>query len=258
LWTLSVEEQFYLLFPLIALITPTRRRVAVTILLMCAAPVVRYMYSQSINVVGDDAGWRAFSVYAASICHFDAFLMGSLIARCEQRLRTKPRYANVLWIVALSATGVYVVSYLAINRSLGATGIDALRNIVSGVLYGQNREVFVYVVLNLLACAVLVHVLLQRRFSGIFAIRALSATGRVSYGGYLFHALVLWLISPLFLTPVQDQPLGTRLLLFVSGWVITVAVAHMSFRWFEQPLLQWSRKRSSGPFSSAVPRLQQS
>lgn len=246
LWTLSIEQQFYLLFPLLALLVPERRQVAVCALLIAAGPLLRWAYSQSLDTsMAGNPGLQAFAVYAATHCHTDAFLMGSLIARLEPRLRASPRSATGLWAVALLVAVAYTTIYVGINRQLGASGVEALRNVVSGVLYGQYREVFVYLAIDLLAAAALVHVLLGRWGTGALAWAPIAWVGRVPYGGYLFHALVLWAVGTLLLNgSVKDLPLTQRLLAFVGVWLVTVLLASASFVWFETPVARKWRDRS--------------
>lgn len=246
LWTLSIEQQFYLLFPLLALLVPERRQIAVCAVLITVGPLLRWAYSQSLETsMAGDPGLHAFAVYAATHCHADAFLMGSLIARLEPRLRASPRAATVLWAVALLVAVAYAATYIGINQQFGASGVDALRNVVSGVLYGQHREVFVYLAIDLLAAAALVHVVLGRWGSGPLAWAPIAWVGRVSYGGYLFHALVLWAAGQLlFDGSVKDLPLAQRLLAFAGVWLGTVVLASASFVWFETPIAQKWRDRS--------------
>lgn len=242
LWTLSVEEQFYLFFPLIALFTPARARLPISLALIVAGPLVRYVYVGTISGLEGDAGWRAFAVYAASICHFDAFLMGSLVARFEPRIRAMPWISDALWVAATTCGIIYVVTYVQINRSLGASGIDAVRNVLSGILYGQQREVFGYVVVDLLASAALVHAILRRQLSRLLSSPTVTLVGRVSYGGYLFHPLAIWLMNFALATKAKDLPIGPRLLFFAAAWALTVTAAYASFRWFETPIAQWGRR----------------
>ena len=250
LWTLSVEQQFYLLFPLIALFLLPRAQIAVTVALICAGPLLRWLWSQALLTShGSDPGAMAFAVYAASVCHFDAFLIGSLIAHLQPRLRACPRASNVLWWVALLGAAAYAATYVAINHRLGAQGVDALRNVFSGVLYGQHREVLVYVAVDAVAAAALVHAVLQRRGSRLLAWAPLAWVGRVSYGGYLFHLLVLWWLAQLLDAKLKDLPLEGRLLGFVAVWLVTVALASASFRWFELPL---ARRWRGGTVRSMV------
>ena len=72
----------------------------------------------------------------------------------------------------------------------------------------------------------------SRRGTTWLAWAPLVWVGRVSYGGYLFHSLVLWVFGQW----VQASSIGMRFFVFVSAWTVTVALASLSFRYFEQPL----------------------
>jgi peptidoglycan/LPS O-acetylase OafA/YrhL len=238
LWTLSVEQQFYLVFPLLVLCVPARAQWPLTLALVLAGPLLRWGFSSAVALQFDDAGQRAFAVYAASPCHVDAFLIGSLLARGGPRLYGAPRFAGTLSVVAALAAALYAGAYALVNMRLGAQGVDVLRNVVSGVLYGQGREVFAYVAVDLLAAALLVLALRGVRW---LAWPPLVHVGRVSYGGYLFHALVLWCAAEVIGGKVREQGLGLRLLAFAAVWAATVLLATASFRWFETPVARWGR-----------------
>ena len=71
-WSLAVEEQFYLLFPLLIWFTPTRRLPPIMYLLIVSAPIIRlatYAYS------GND-----WSAYVWMPARTDALAVGALIA----------------------------------------------------------------------------------------------------------------------------------------------------------------------------------
>ena len=246
LWTLSVEQQFYLVFGVFALALPVRAQLFASLALIAAGPLFRWGWSSLWQAeLQTDPLRHAFFVYAATPCHIDAFLLGSLIARLEPQLRARPRAVTAGSILALSFAALYAVVYVGINRGLGASGGQALRNVYSGILYGQGREVFVYLAVDLLAAVALIHVLLGRVGSTWLAARPLAWVGRVSYGGYLFHALVLWLVAR-YVTgdAVKDLPIAQRVLAFAALWSVTVALASASFRWFELPLARrWSHSK---------------
>ena len=256
LWTLSVEQQFYLFFPLLALALPQRWQTGVMLALVAAGPAIRWAWVQWLLTQpgGSDPGWLAFAVYAASPCHVDAFLIGALVARLEPQWRARPRACTALMLASLGVAIAYAVTYVLINRQLGASGIEQLRNVYSGILYGQGREVFVYLAVDLAALAALLHVLRRGRASAWLAWAPIAWVGRVSYGGYLFHALVLWGLARALDIAVQPLPLAQRLLFFVVGWSLTVLLASLSFRYVEQPLAR--RWRAGGTRATrAAPRL---
>ncbi len=245
LWTLSVEEQFYLVFPIIFLSLPRRIYAAVAITLIAAGPFIRYVYSAALQGTTADGGWLAFAVYAASFAHFDAFLIGALIAHFEDSIRIRRWVPVVLAGAAISVAAAYVAFYVHANYVMGASRVDLLRNIFSGILFGQGREVVVYTVVNLLAATAVVYAILQKSFLRMLAGRRITLVGRVSYGGYLYHALILWLISALVATP-STVAVPQRLALFALAWSLTVLVAYLSFRWFEAPILSWTKRPHAG------------
>jgi len=260
LWTLSVEQQFYLLYPLLALGLLQRWQSGAIAALIATGPLLRWGFAQALAAHGvTEPGDLAFAVYAATPCHLDAFLLGALVARLERGQHLDAATGRRIAIAAAAIALAYAATYVAINRALGATGIDMLRNVISGVLAGQQREVFVYLAVDAVALAVLVHTLRGGRGSAWLGSAPLAWVGRVSYGGYLFHALVLWGLARSLGLNSAELPVAGRLLFFAVGWSLTVALASASFVWIEQPLARrWRRGRAPaapGRGASSTPRV---
>ena len=260
LWTLSVEQQFYLFFPFLALLVPPRRQVPALMALIAVGPLLRWAW---LATIGSGFSWGStlvsqglffggleYGVYASSISHIDSFLTGALIARFSPTLTQRRLASNMLWVLALGATIAYVIFYVGVNYENGARGYDLLRNVISNNPHGQYREVFVYCAVNLLAAAVLLHVLLERRGSHALASRPAAWIGRVSYGGYLLHVAVLLAVGSPLIDAFPDLNIWIRrIAAFAIVWCITIALASISFRYFESPIARhWRRRRvSSGP-----------
>ena len=93
--------------------------------------------------------------------------------------------------VAVAVAVTYCASYIIINMANGAQGVDAFRNVISGILYGQKREVLVYIVMDLCALAIVAGAVAGWKPLKMMERPMLIAIGQASYGGYLLHALVL-------------------------------------------------------------------
>lgn len=243
LWTLSVEEQFYLVFPLLFLFLPRRTFLPVACVLILAGPLIRHLMSLALHSLDADPGFVAFGVYASSFTQFDAFLMGALVACRESWIRARPFTVACLSVFAALAMLAYVGGYAFINHMNGARGVDVLRNIVSGTLSGQGREAVLYSVLDLVWISAIMWAVLKPKLLHPLAWPIVTLVGRVSYGGYLYHALVLWVLftSVLHGDPVLDIP--SRIALFVVVWCTTVALAIATYHWFEMPIMAWANRR---------------
>jgi peptidoglycan/LPS O-acetylase OafA/YrhL len=228
-WSLAVEEQFYLLWPMLLILLLRRgwslqRSLTVLILSLWALKIGLVL---SLDV-SDDYLYRALETRS------DQLLIGCLLAVL---LRSEGRYHALFNALAGRRWALVVVvgSLLASVTLLHDT--VASKNLVG------------YAVEPLLIALLLPLVLIEARGSGWVA-RMLDAPvmvlmGQVSYGMYLYH--------PFIIHPVRNavnRLTGSMPLAMALSLLIVVAVAWASFRWIEMPLrkrlnLQTHRNRSS-------------
>ena len=244
LWTISVEEQFYILFPILILLLKRDRAIFGLIAICLLVPVLRNVMAGQMAAHGWDSERIAFGVYASSFGQFDAFASGALLAHFENAIRRHPQFATKMAWLALVMATVYVATYIGINIRSGAHGIDAIRNIVSGVLYGEKREVFVYIVMNFCAAATLAGAIAGWRVFNLIEHPLLVAVGQVSYGGYLLHAIVLLVMGEAIGWLFESQTVQIRIAFFLIAWCCTVAIAWLSYTTWERKLIRYGHKVS--------------
>lgn len=240
LWTISVEWQFYLAYGLLFIWAPRAWVIAGGVLVIVADPILRVI-AGAILLRHQAPLDAAFSIYSFSLLHFDAFAIGALLALFRDRLTG--RHGLVAGAVALAWLAIYLLVYAAIDHAQGARGIDVLRNLISGILIGQGREGPLYSIVDLLAASVLLVALDERIGLPLVGSRRLQYVGRISYGGYVYHQLMLTLVITLvppagFGGPGTAMRVGYDIATFLCCAALTIAAATASYHWLERPAMR--------------------
>ncbi|GAB4175892.1 MAG: acyltransferase [Terrimicrobiaceae bacterium] len=227
LWSLSVQEQFYLICPVL-LFFPARW--VVTMLFGVVA------FAVGFRVAGILAGWSDMVRWLLLPASLDAFAMGALIACARRRgVRWLGRLAG--WPALAGAAGAFAIS--RILRHLEGTGNPFLALV----------EVFEVVAISLLLLTVLDCI--RHPVTRLLALKPLADIGRISYGIFIWHMLVGVSLAPVldsFSISVVAQPfLHVSLLVAAS-----IGMAWLSWVSFEQPCVRWAAKASAvlGPVTN--------
>jgi peptidoglycan/LPS O-acetylase OafA/YrhL len=207
LWTVSIEEQFYIVWPAIVKMVKRRGMFIAAIVILLVATV-----SQFGAVMG---GAGAGYIYYASASRCASLVLGIFLALFVDRLPTitsRTRYLLVCgglvgWIVASARVSDFEGPASA--RILLDRGIISLASgaILYGCLYSRSKFV-----------------------RGDWVVRL----GKISYGLYMLHYAGLLFVLSLF-HPVRGWEL---LAVKMLGLVVTVVLAFVSYRWIESPFLR--------------------
>ncbi len=215
LWSLAVEEQFYLLWP--AMYRRLRRRgmLAVSLALLAVCPVLRALAFAHLLHTGDPLS-KTWMVA-------DNLALGAVLALL---LRwpgvTLRQFAALGW--GMFAAGASGVAALFAEHRMGT--LDVLRNSLGLSCF-------------LLVCgsAVVLMLCLFRERRLPEWMRAFVFFGEISYGLYLIHLLLLQIYDRAFGIGFQTD---WRLLLvrFAVANGAAVGIAAASRRWLEDPILR--------------------
>jgi len=217
LWSLAVEEQFYLVWPLVVWkLRESKALFYVLISVVIICPIVRMLLVQR--------GFSPLRLYLWTPFRIDALCWGALAAYCVRNFTA--RRVELAGAIALFA-GIAAVLLIAIKRH----GFDEYDGMVAG---------FGYTSLGLLFSGVLVRLLRMKSWSAsFFSVSPLRTLGKYSYGIYVYH----WLLAPLFVWTglICARATGSKgvgiLVPLLMAFVVTVPLAMLSYRFYERPWL---------------------
>ena len=234
LWTISVEEQFYLVFPVLFFFIPAGRLPSVLAILFGLGPLIRWVLVRDLFQLGVvTVPDLSDGIYYSSIGQFDAFLLGSFLAHCETQIRNTPQFTRNFAIGSMCALMLYGAVYALLDwRAPDVTGLARL----STEIFGGGRECFIYTVTDLCAATVIILAVREWKPLRFLASRPFAWVGLNSYSGYLYHLLAITLFSMLLLhmeprdlsLRAGEISLWIRLAAFAVTWCASVAAAYAS------------------------------
>jgi peptidoglycan/LPS O-acetylase OafA/YrhL len=219
LWSVSLEEQFYLIWPWVIRRSGVRRVVAFALGIMAVALVSRL----AMGILHPTFDW----VTKNSFTRIDGIAVGALLAVALHgrlpRLSAAARAALLFGCICV---------LLWIAHSFGLLRLPVR---LVPLMLGWP--------LAALACGgILVSVLgSSDAFTAPLRSGPLVYLGRISYGLYVFHELVLKLDDRLFPNHTVSGP--QMLAHWVFGLGGTIGLAAASYRWIESPFLRLKRRR---------------
>jgi peptidoglycan/LPS O-acetylase OafA/YrhL len=217
LWSLAVEEQFYLLWPLIVYATGRKALLRISLAIVIAAPVMRAVATPSFST--------HFPVYYLTPFRMDLLASGAILAWVQHWNRDLfsglsywPRFAL--------AGAVALLTALALIDPGFRTGANTVRG-----------NVLIYTLTNLLATSLVVTALIGTGIiCRILRNPVIRYVGTISYSMYLIHQSALIL---------AESVAPGRVISFCLGLAITILYATVSWYGMERRLLKKRRHDTS-------------
>ena len=233
-WSLAIEEQFYLVWPLVVALTSRR-----TLIWVCGGLIVAAFALRTVLVLG---GAHAILPYVLPFCRMDALAAGALVALAMRGDRTGPpvataRLLTIARIVA-TAAGVIVLAIWFVEDPFD--NADWSEPVMQTA--GYSALALGYAGIVTLAAGGPADSWLDR----FFRFSALRMLGRYSYALYLFHVPVRRFIRDEYF-PVASfptwlgSPLPGQLLFYVAATAPALALAWISWHLYERQWLALAR-----------------
>lgn len=217
-WSLAIEEQFYVAWPLVvALFAGARLRA------LCVAIILgSFLLRAGLYFTG--AHWTF--LYTSTVTRLDGLAAGALIA-------------------TLSSAQARALLPFAKWVGLGALAVLMLLSALGGGLYSEKVVTVALAAATLAFGALLLAThadALPQRAQRLLAAPSLRWLGLYSYGLYLLHYVLYWPIhtglDDLLPGLREDAPNRFVLICGMATLIATLAAAWAMFRYFEEPLLR--------------------
>lgn len=223
-WTLAVQEQFYLILPVLLRCTPRPGLGYVITGLFLMGPLCRLVVASALPTYE----WYGYDFLLFS--RSDAVGIGVLAAwilNAENAQKWLARKRSLL----CPATAVMFCGFAYVANSGYSLGTPAI------FVLGHSYRAIMYLILVLIACFAsqgIVGVLLR--------LGVLRELGRISYGLFLFHQMVFDILFHEVLGPTYEADLRMLWLAKLDAFLLTAILAELSWRYVEKPLIAWSHQ----------------
>jgi peptidoglycan/LPS O-acetylase OafA/YrhL len=243
LWSLAVEEQFYLLWPLAVYfcsLASLKRVILATIVL---SPIVRAVSYFAIRYLGYDDEFAGRAVYVLPFTQFDAFAFGAAISvwNLQNFQYLRRLIVAVGLLTALLGAAVILHQHFAYRAAFKAS-LGYQMYLLAG-----NGFIWAYSLLNLFSAAAVICAVRGLPAVGFLRNSIFTRTGVISYGIYVYHVPVLiglkWLLGPF----AENHSMAT----FIVYAGVVFVVSELSFRFVEKPFL--SLRNLRGRTTELVP-----
>ncbi len=225
MWSLAVEEQFYVVWPIVVLLIVSRWSLRAAGWIISGMAATSLLWRVWLWNTHDDAPNR---IYAATDTNALLLLAGCALAVLfvrGVRVEVTPLIAAAAGVMLLVIGGI-----LALLDPLLGTKFADLYDM------GTFRYVAAPALVALLAAAAIAY--LAQHHSRVMTFAALVLIGRLSYGLYLWH----WLVVHAYSKYVGRWPSG-RLVETVGLFVVSFALAGASWLLVERPMMRFKASK---------------
>lgn len=219
IWSIGVEEQFYLFWPTILKFNPQK------VFFICLIFILFYPF----------------------LPHFLQFYLIRIDAESETILLVEKIF-EVLKFNAMATGALFSLLYFNQNQLLFK--ILKFSKIIKKIIVvipfliwfiGIDLSFFQTPVYSIFFGLVIIFIV-EGTFVKFFEIKPLKFLGKISYGIYMYHWIILILFLELFSPYFKESYLLINLLLYLLVMGITIITSYISFIYFERPILRYKER----------------
>lgn len=222
LWSLALEEQFYLIYPVLIYLLPRR-----LLSWFLGIVILSAVFFRSWLLLTHPLTYTlVHTIYINLLCRMDTLVIGSLIAVWMRSDKILPRLlwiSPILTIVSGISLGIIVITQ---------GGLDPFNPVIQSI--GFSIIAIFFSSLLILSVTKSENSLLVRCLSW----SPLQKLGTISYGFYVYHFPILWMLCDRIYEFVGKSFILGHLASFLCCGGLTLVISIVSWYCLEQPILR--------------------
>ena len=203
-WSIGVEEQFYLIMPIMLSFFSKKAFFGFILLLLSIYFIPIYEIHQWFYAVTKFFRFMIIGVIGGYLYSYNLKTISNL---------TKSKYPYFLIVILIISLSFFIVFENNLNRY------------VLGVL-------FLFLILFTV----------NSSNKLVFKNKLMSYLGKLSYGIYMYHTFVLFLIFPLankYFLEKEGNTIPYTLFLYLASYSVTILISIVSYEWFESKFIRF-------------------
>lgn len=232
-WSLAIEEQFYLFWPLVVFVLARRPRALIV------ASLAISLVAMLARLIGSLIGLSWWTTYTLTPFRLDGLALGAFLALAARQPRGLERLARALPPVVVVAGGLLALTFVW-TRLVSREGLELVLPVRAALI------------LMLLACLLVWALMAPERsaISRFFCSRSMVFLGTYSYGLYVYHHFISYYLTSNRTDLELARWLGSHsaavALQATLGASASLGLAYLSYELFEKRLLRLKRLFEAG------------
>lgn len=243
-WSLSVEEQFYLVWPLVIYFCSRNQLKYVLIAIVIASPILRYFLGEWLLNRGDAPRYAGEVVYRFTLNQWDGFAFGAMIPAFALQKDRIHHGRLIAWLSVL-ILGLGLWNYLAALREGNKMDVSTLGYEIGNLVNFQH--VWSYTLLDCLFMLVLASIVspsgsYKEMVDRVLGNEVMVYLGKISYGLYVYHFVIWTAFNKYLRHRFPSDWIG-----FIPYCITCLVVTSISYFLFERRILSLKDKYLATP-----------
>ncbi len=219
LWSISLEEQFYLVIPFLIYSFSEKAIVSISLFTIIVFAIFRIVGVDYLLSVVKDPYLPSFILVKTTLFQFDTFFYGVLLAIIKPQFKKSTLYIFYLLLL------VFIVSVIGNAYFLAQqNGKSVMDNLYSYVFPIEGFHRYYYHVLINLICYFLVLIAVNKQnYFKLFNIPYFVSAGKYTYGIYVYQYLFIFPIA-FSLVPYLKRKLGYDFIIEIAAALFIIFI----------------------------------